>query len=81
MDLALKNLQWLICHNTQPNQTRRDHLGDLRRFSVTKSLVKEASTNAGVKNSQRSKIILMCLYTAVWFQVFNTYNFYRIILF
>ena len=21
MDLALNNLQWLICHKTQPNQT------------------------------------------------------------
>ena len=22
MDLALNNLQWLICHKTQPNQTK-----------------------------------------------------------
>ena len=23
MDLALSNLQWLICHKTKPNQTKR----------------------------------------------------------
>ena len=25
-DLALNNLQWLICHKTQPNQTKPNHL-------------------------------------------------------
>ena len=24
MDLALNNLQWLICHQTKPNQTNPD---------------------------------------------------------
>ena len=24
-DLALNNLQWLICHKTQPNQTKWVH--------------------------------------------------------
>ena len=24
MDLALNNLQWLICHKTKPNQTKAD---------------------------------------------------------
>ena len=26
MDLALDNLQWLICHETKPNQTKLDIL-------------------------------------------------------
>ena len=26
-DLALNNLQWLICHKTQPNQLRNDFYG------------------------------------------------------
>ena len=24
-DLALSNLQWLICHKTKPNQTKQSH--------------------------------------------------------
>ena len=26
MDLALNNLQWLICHKTKPNQTNIKHI-------------------------------------------------------
>ena len=25
-DLALNNLQWLICHQTKPNQTKPNHI-------------------------------------------------------
>ena len=25
-DLALNNQKWLICHKTQPNQTKQEHL-------------------------------------------------------
>ncbi len=25
-DLALNNLQWLICHKTKPNQTKANHI-------------------------------------------------------
>ena len=25
-DLALNNLQWLICHKTKPNQTKPNHV-------------------------------------------------------
>ena len=28
MDLALNNLQWLICHKTKPNQTKPNQKGD-----------------------------------------------------
>ena len=26
MDLALNNIQWLICHKTKPNQTKQNHI-------------------------------------------------------
>ena len=29
-DLALNNLQWLICHKTQPNQTKLYHLVNMK---------------------------------------------------
>ena len=25
-DMALNNLQWLVCHKTKPNQTKPNHI-------------------------------------------------------
>ena len=32
MDLALNNLQWLICHKTKPNQTIPDN--EMHKFQL-----------------------------------------------
>ena len=47
-DLALNNLQWLICHKTQPNQTKHAlmYYGDVNKLVVyTEQSFPEFSTN------------------------------------
>ena len=48
-DLALNNLQWLICHKTQPNQTKQNQIVDnaqntfsfpLNGFSISEKIEK-----------------------------------------
>ena len=41
MDLALNNLEWLMCHKTKPNQTNQNNLTariDSRMYNVRKEL-------------------------------------------
>ena len=35
MDLALNNQQWLIFHETKPNQTKPNHLNMFLKFLLT----------------------------------------------
>ena len=57
-DLALINLQWLLCHETQPNQDLRD----LRRLAVTQLLVyKNHQLELVWKKAQRIMIIIMMM--------------------
>ena len=52
MDLALNNLQWLICHKTEPNQT------------IHLSSVNEIKFLVGIYE-QRSCIVFFCMYSIV----------------
>ena len=84
MDLALNNLQWLICHKTKPNQNKININIHLQAIAVSATLLKSVSicslyipSHDLINKKELNNLIKQLLNNLSWWGNFNTHNIWR----